>query len=154
MPLQFGSSSHSICTCLLKISQFNKRKSNKQEFDTRLCKKNDNSNNCPIVSVCSIIRLRHSVCVCVLKLLQCVFRVSYLHSHALCSVKLMNTSFCCFRRFNLFICWKKRTKKITWLTGGSKRDMAKLCTFTWLHKLSGIFCAIHCWSLERNGVIW
>lgn len=121
IPLQFGSSSHSVCTCLLKVSQFNKRRSNKQEFDTRLSKTNDNSNNCPIVSVCSIIRLRHSVCVCVLKLLQCVFRVSYLHSHALCSVKLMNTSFCCFRRFNLFICGTKGQKKsLGWLAEASE----------------------------------
>lgn len=36
-----------------------------------------------------------------------VFEVSYLHSHALCSVKLMNMLFCCLWSFILLICKKK-----------------------------------------------
>lgn len=33
-----------------------------------------------------------------------VRQLSYLHSHALCSVKLMKTLFCCLWGFILFIC--------------------------------------------------
>lgn len=42
---------------------------------------------------------------------QRVFRVSYLHSHALCSVKLMNISFCCLWGFILLICKKKKQEE-------------------------------------------
>lgn len=42
---------------------------------------------------------------------QRVFRVSYLHSHALCSVKLMNISFCCLWGFILLICKKKQEEE-------------------------------------------
>lgn len=74
---------------------------------------------------------------CVPQLLQCVFRVSYLHSHALCSVKLMNTSFCCFRRFSLFICLIKGKNS---LGGGveSKQETAKQSNFIRFHKLPDI----------------
>lgn len=42
---------------------------------------------------------------------QSVFRVSYLHSHALCSVKLMKISFCCLWGFILLICKKKKKRR-------------------------------------------
>lgn len=49
---------------------------------------------------------------CTSCVLQCVFRVSYLHSHALCSVKLINMSFCCLWGFILFICKKRKEKRV------------------------------------------
>lgn len=51
-----------------------------------------------------------SSCACVQPLLRLRFaarRVSHLHSHALCSVKLMKTLFCCLWGFILFICGRE-----------------------------------------------
>lgn len=54
--------------------------------------------------------------------------VSYLHSHALCSVKLMKISFCCFCGFILLICLgEKKEQEDSHLVDRSTRKMLKFC---------------------------
>lgn len=55
----------------------------------------------------------------------CVWQVSYLHSQALCSVKLMKTLLCCLRGFILFICEERYGDKVKGLDDGSRRAVTR-----------------------------
>ena len=61
-------------------------------------------------SVCVCLFVSMWLCVCVLQV--CARGISYLHSHALCSVKLMKISFCPLWGFILLICKRKREREI------------------------------------------
>lgn len=50
-----------------------------------------------------------------------VRRVSYLHSQALCSVKVMKMLFSCLWSFILFICTERDKDKVKGLDDGSRR---------------------------------
>ena len=53
-----------------------------------------------------------------------VLRVSYLHSHAMCSTKLLNELFCCLCSFILFICGiETKRKEINKYTVGSNQGL-------------------------------
>ena len=61
--------------------------------------------------LCGTVTVCVCVCVCVCVLQVCARGISYLHSHALCSVKLMKISFCPLWGFILLICKRRRQRE-------------------------------------------